>query len=137
MARILALAATAAAVLLCCVSASGLGLFGGGVYAELRTVDDFNRIEVRGPADVVVRRGWNCILTVRGRRDRVADVVTRVESGTLFVAGGGGRVAVVTRTPSLAGARVDGSGQVRAGSLGAGCCDGSEARAHRFSSCTD
>ena len=103
MARILALAATAAAVLLCCVSASGLGLFGGGVYAELRTVDDFNRIEVRGPADVVVRRAWNGILTVRGRRDRVADVVNRVESGTLFVEGGrrprrGGRAdAVVGR----------------------------------------
>jgi hypothetical protein len=137
MVRIATLLAAAAALLVCGVSACGLGLFGESGFAQqVRTVGDFNRIELRGATDVVVRHGWDGILTVRGGSNRVAEVVTRVVSGTLFVEGGGGRVTVIARTPSLAGVRVDGAGHVYAGSLAAGCCEASEARARRSSSCT-
>jgi hypothetical protein len=137
MVRVAALLAAAAAVLVCSVSTSGVGFFDGAGYAQqVRTVGEFDRIELRGPTDVVVRRGGDGILTVRGGTHQVADLVTRVESGTLFVEGGGGHVTVIARTPSLARVRVDGAGHVFAGSLAAGCCDASEVRARRSSSCT-
>lgn len=96
MVRLLALAAAVAALAVCCVSASGLGLFGEGAYAQqLRSVGGFERIEVRGPVEVELRRGVGGVLTVRGERDRLARLVTRVEAGTLFVEGG--RVTVIAR----------------------------------------
>jgi hypothetical protein len=119
--------AVVAAVLALAVSACGVSISDDGPpMQQNRKTGEFDRLEVHGSADVVVRPGRGGVVTVRGGRNRVRDTITRVESGTLFVEGrdssgtielGGGHVTVVVRTPSLAAARVDGSGDVTLAAL--------------------
>ena len=98
---------------------------------QTRTVGTFDRIDLRGSTDVVVTRGLVTpgTLTVSGGRNRVRDVTTRVQAGTLIVQerdsdatlhlwGDGPTVTV--STPSLVSARVDGSGDLSLADLAGG-----------------
>ena len=112
----------AAAVLALSISACGITFGDDGPYTQQnRDVGSFDRLEVHGSSDVIVKSGPGGVLTVKGGRNRVEDLTTRVEAGTLFVEtrdssgidfSDGGDVTVVVRAPSLAAARVDGSGDL-------------------------
>jgi Putative auto-transporter adhesin, head GIN domain len=100
----------------------------GSHTVQTRSVASFQRLEVHGSANVVVRRGTSRTLTVEGGKHRVHDLITRVDSGTLVVETrdssatidlGGGDVTVTVQTPSLNGVRIDGSGDVTAPDLAA------------------
>ena len=120
-----AVVAAAAAVIV-----GGVRIGGDGPHiVQTRTVGTFDRIDLRGSADVVVTHGNSRTLTVSGGRNRVRDVITRVQSGTLVVQqrdsdatlhlwGDGATVTV--STPSLLSARVDGSGDLSMAGLGGG-----------------
>jgi hypothetical protein len=121
---------TSAAAVALAVSACGLRIENDGPHTvQTRTVASFDRIDLRGSANVVVTRGHSATLTVSGGRNRVRDVVTRVQSGTLVVEernsdatlhlGGDGPTVTVT-TPSLVGARLDGSGDLSVAGLTGG-----------------
>lgn len=98
---------------------------------QTRTVATFDRVDLRGSTDVVVRRGRGTpgTLTVSGGRNRVRDVITRVQSGTLIVQergsdatlhlGDDGPIVTVS-TPTLVGARLDGSGDLSVAGLAGG-----------------
>ncbi len=128
MLRLLTILTAGAVALVLGLSACGVAFVDDGPYTEqTRTVGDFDRVEVHGSADVVVRRGWGGVVTVKGGRNRVDDVITRVADGTLVIEGrdssgeidlDDGHVTVVARAPSLAGARVDGSGDLTLPELG-------------------
>lgn len=128
MARLTTLLVAGAIALVLCLSACGVAFTDDGPYTQqTRTVGDFARVEVHGSADVVVRRGWGGVVTVKGGRHRVDDVITRVADDTLVIEGrdssgtidlGDGNVTVVARTPSLSGARIDGSGDLTLPELG-------------------
>jgi hypothetical protein len=96
---------------------------------QTRTVASFDRVDLRGATDVVITRGNSRTLTISGGRNRVRDVITRVQSGTLVVQqrdsdatlhlwGDGATVTV--STPSLVSARVDGSGDLSLAGLRGG-----------------
>jgi Putative auto-transporter adhesin, head GIN domain len=98
---------------------------------QTRTVGAFDRVDLRGSTDVVVIRGRGTpgTLTVSGGRNRVRDVTTRVQSGTLIVEDRdsdatlhlwGDGATVTVSTPSLVGARVDGSGDLSVAGLTGG-----------------
>ena len=98
---------------------------------QTRTVGRFDRVDLRGSTDVVVIRGRGTpgTLTVSGGRNRVRDVTTRVQSGTLIVEDRdsdatlhlwGDGATVTVSTPSLVGARVDGSGDLSVAGLTGG-----------------
>jgi hypothetical protein len=121
---------TSAAALAVAVSACGLRIENDGSHTvQTRTVGTFDRIDLRGSTNVVVTRGHSARLTVSGGRNRVRDVITRVESGTLVVEErnsdatlhlGGDGPTVTVSTPSLAAARLDGSGDLSVAGLAGG-----------------
>ena len=121
---------TSAAALAVAVSACGLRIENDGPHTvQTRTVGTFDRIDLRGSTNVVVTRGHSARLTVSGGRNRVRDVITRVESGTLVVEErnadatlhlGGDGPTVTVSTPSLAAARLDGSGDLSVAGLAGG-----------------
>src|ERR1700749_3534058 len=79
---------TSAAAVAVAVSACGLHIESDGPHTvQTRTVGAFDRVDLRGSTDVVVTRGGGTpgTLTVSGGRNRVRDVTTRVQSGTLIV----------------------------------------------------
>jgi hypothetical protein len=114
------------------IAAAGCGVSvetDGSHTVQTRSVASFNRVEVDGSANVVVRRGATRTLTVEGGKHRVHDLITRVESGTLVVQTrdssstidlGDSHVTVTVQTPSLRGVRIDGSGDVTAPDLAGG-----------------
>jgi len=116
----LAVIAIAAATLALSVSACGITFDEGSYMQQNRDVAAFDRIEVHGSAEVIVRSGPGGVLTVKGGRHRVADLKTRVEAGTLFIEEGDssgidlsdGHATVVVRAPELEAVRVDGEGEV-------------------------
>jgi hypothetical protein len=121
---------TSAAAVAVAVSACGLHIDTDGPHTvQTRTVSTFNRVDLRGSTDVVVTRGNRGGLTVSGGRNRVRDVITRVEGGTLVVEerdsdptlhlGDDGPIVTVS-TPSLVGARIDGSGDLSLAGLTGG-----------------
>jgi hypothetical protein len=113
---------TSAAVLAVAVSACGLRIENDGPHTvQTRPVGSFHRVELRGSANVVVGHGASRTLTVAGGRNRVHDVVTQVQSGTLIVEErnsdetlhlGDDTPTITVNTPSLASARIDGSGDL-------------------------
>ena len=121
---------TSAAAIALAVSACGLRIENDGPHTvQTRTVGTFHRVDLRGSANVVVTRGRPRTLTVSGGRNRVRDVVTRVQSGTLVVEDrnsdatlhlGGDGPTVTVSTPSLVGARLDGSGDLSMAGLAGG-----------------
>jgi hypothetical protein len=124
---LISVAAVAVAV---AVIVGGVRIAGDGPHTvQTRTVGTFDRIDLRGSTDVVVTHGTARTLTVSGGRNRVRNVITRVQSGTLVVEqrdsdatlhlwGDGATVTV--STPSLVGARVDGSGDLSVAGLAGG-----------------
>lgn len=124
---LISVAAVAVAV---AVIVGGVRIAGDGPHTvQTRTVGTFDRVDLRGSTDVVVTRGNSRTLTVSGGRNRVRDVITRVQSGTLVVEQrdsdaalhlwGDGAIVTVS-TPSLVGARVDGSGDLSVAGLAGG-----------------
>ncbi len=112
------------------VAVGGLRIASDGPHTvQTRTVAAFDRIDLRGSTDVVVTHGTSRTLTISGGRNRVRDVITRVQSGTLVVEQrdsdaalhlwGDGATVTVT-TPSLVAARVDGSGDLSVAGLAGG-----------------
>jgi hypothetical protein len=122
---LISVAAVAVAVIV-----GGVGIASDGPHTvQTRTIGAFDRIDLRGSADVVVTRGDSTTLTVAGGRDRVRDVVTHVESGALVVEDrdsdatfhlGGDGPTVAVSTPSLVSARLDGSGDLSMAGLAGG-----------------
>jgi hypothetical protein len=121
---------TSAAAVALAVSACGLHIESDGPHTvQTRPVGAFDRVDLRGSTDVVLTRGRATTLTVSGGRNRVRDVVTRVQSGTLIVEergsdptlhlGDDGPIVTVS-TPSLVGARADGSGDLSMTGLAGG-----------------
>ena len=111
---------TAAAVALV---ATGCGVrFSDGPHTvQTRSVGSFDRVEVRGSANVVIHNGNGRTLTVDGGKTRVDRVVTRVQSGTLIVSErdssntldvSGDNLTVTVATPRLTAVKIDGSGDV-------------------------
>lgn len=121
---------TSAAAVALAVSACGLRIESDGPHTvQARTVGAFDHVDLRGSTDVVVIHGRSTTLTVSGGRNRVGDVITRVHSGTLIVEDrnsdttlhlGGDGPTVTVSTPSLVGARVDGSGDLSMTGLAGG-----------------
>lgn len=121
---------TSAAAIAVAVSACGLRIESDGPHTvQTRPVATFDRVDVRGSADVVVTRGRSATLTVSGGRNRVRDVITRVQAGTLVVENrnsdatlhlGDDGSTVTVSTPSLVGARIDGSGDLSVAGLAGG-----------------
>ena len=110
---------TAALALVVC--GCGVRFSDGPHTTQTRSVPAFDRVEVRGSADVVVHRGVSRTLTVAGGEHRVDDVVTRVQSGTLIVEDrgssdtldlSGDQLTVTVSTPRLTEARITGSGDL-------------------------
>ena len=110
----------AAAVLALSISACGITFDEGRYTQQNRDIGEFDRIEVHGSPEVVVKSGPGGVLTVKGGRHRVADLTTHVDAGTLLVeetdsAGidlSDGHATVIVRAPSLSAIRVAGSGEV-------------------------
>jgi hypothetical protein len=118
-----------AAVLALLASGCGVRFSDGPHTVQTRSVNAFNRVEVRGSATVVIHRGIARTLTLAGGRRRVDNVVTRVQSGTLIVEDrhssdildlSGDQLTVTVSTPHLAAARIDGSGDVSLPELNGG-----------------
>ena len=115
----LTLLTAAALALIAC--GCGVRFSDGPHTKQTRSVSAFDRVEVRGSADVVVHRGFSRTLTVAGGEHRVDDVVTRVQSGTLIVEDrgssdtldlSGDQLTVTVSTPRLTEVRINGSGDV-------------------------
>ncbi|MGH2893977.1 MAG: head GIN domain-containing protein [Solirubrobacteraceae bacterium] len=112
------------------VIAGGVRIATDGPHTvQTRRVGTFDRIDLRDSANVVVTRGNSRTLTVSGGRNRVRDVVTRVQSGTLVVEERDGDATihlgddgptVTVSAPSLVSARLDGSGDLFASGLTGG-----------------
>lgn len=130
----LTLLLVAAAALIAACGCGGINVVDAGPHVvRTRPVAAFQRIEVHGSTNVIVHRGGNArTLTVSGGKERVADVRTRVEGGTLIVTRhdesatvdlGDADVTVRVSAPSLAGVRVDGSGDVLLPELAGGPLD--------------
>jgi putative autotransporter adhesin-like protein len=111
---------TAAAVALV---ATGCGVrFSDGPHTvQARSVGGFDRLELRGSANVVIHHGYGRSLTVEGGKGRVDNVITRVQSGTLVVTErdssntldlSGDNLTVTVATPRLNAVTIDGSGDV-------------------------
>lgn len=121
---------TCAATVALAVSACGFDIETDGPHTvQTRTVGAFDRVDLRGSTDVVVTHGRSATLTVSGGRNRVRDVITRVQSGTLIVEErdsdptlhlGDDGPTVTVSTPSLVGARIDGSGDLSMTGLAGG-----------------
>jgi Putative auto-transporter adhesin, head GIN domain len=121
---------TSAAAVALAVSACSLHIETDGAHiAQTRTVSSFDRVDLRGSTDVVVTHGRPGMLTVSGGRNRLRDVITRVQAGTLIVEErdsgttlhlGDDGPTVTVSTPSLVGARVDGSGDLSMAGLAGG-----------------
>ena len=121
---------TSAAAAALAVSACGLRIESDGPHTvQTRTVGTFTRVDLRGSANVVVNRGPSTTLAVSGGRNRVRDVITRVQSGTLVVEDrnsdttlhlGDDGPTVTVSTPALVGARIDGSGDLSLAGLAGG-----------------
>ena len=121
---------TSAAAVAVAVSACGLRIENDGPHTvQTRTVGTFDRIDLRGSTDVLITHGPSATLAVAGGRNRVRDVITRVQSGTLVVQErnsdatlhlGGDGPTVTVSTPSLVGARLDGSGDLAVNGLAGG-----------------
>jgi hypothetical protein len=104
------------------VSACGIALEDDGPYTRThRPVEPFHRLTVDGSTTVVVRPGRAGTLSLAGGRNRVADVITRVEDGTLIVETrdssgtidlGTGHVTIVAHSPRLSAVRLAGSGEI-------------------------
>ncbi|MGZ4245540.1 MAG: GIN domain-containing protein [Solirubrobacteraceae bacterium] len=103
--------------------ATGCGVrFSDGPHTvQTRSVSSFDRVQLRGSANVVVHRGSASTLTVEGSKTRVDRVVTRVQSGTLIVDERGSSntldlsgddLTVTVATPRLNAVSIDGSGDV-------------------------
>ena len=121
---------TSTAAVAVAVSACSLQIQTDGPHTvQSRTVGSFDRVELRGSTDVVVTHGPAGTLSVSGGRNRVRDVITRVQDGTLIVderdsgttlhLGDDGPTVTVS-TPSLVSARVDGSGDLSMAGLAGG-----------------
>jgi Putative auto-transporter adhesin, head GIN domain len=118
---------TSAAAVAVAVGACGLRIENDGPHTvRTRTVGSFHRIDLRGSTDVVINHGQSATLTVSGGRNRVRDVITRVQSGTLVVQErnsdatlhlGDDGPTVTVSTPSLVGARLGGSGDLDLGDV--------------------
>jgi hypothetical protein len=114
------------------VSGCGVRFDNGPHTTQTRSVADFDRVEVHGSTNVTVQRGSGGTLRVEGGSERVGDVTTRVEGGTLIVEArdssatidfGDSDVNVTVATPTLVGARVDGSGDLSLPDLDGGRLD--------------
>jgi hypothetical protein len=126
----LILTSAAAVAVALAVSACGFHIESDGPHTvQTRTVGAFDRVDLRGATDVVVTHGQSTTLTVSGGRNRVRDVITRVQSGTLIVEErssdptlylGNDGPTVTVSTPSLLGARIDGSGDLSMAGLAGG-----------------
>ena len=111
---------TTAAVALVAIGC-GVRFSDGPHTVQTRPVAAFDRVELRGSADVVVHHGSGHTLTVAGGKTRVDNVVTRVESGTLIVderdSSGmldlsGDSVTVTVSAQRLDSVAIDGSGDL-------------------------
>lgn len=121
---------TCAAAVALAVSACGFHIETDGPHTvQTRTVGAFDHVDLRGSTDVVVTHGRTATLTISGGRNRVRDVITRVQSGTLIVEErdsdptlhlGDDGPTVTVSTPSLVGARIDGSGDLSMAGLAGG-----------------
>jgi hypothetical protein len=121
---------TSATAVALAVGACGLRIENDGPHTvQTRTVGTFDRIDLRGSTNVVITHGQSPTLTVSGGRNRVRDVITRVRSGTLVVQErssdatlhlGDDGPTVTVSTPSLVGARLDGSGDLAVAGLAGG-----------------
>lgn len=121
---------TSAAAAALAVSACSLHIQTDGAHTvQTRTVASFDRVDLRGSTDVVVTHGRAGTLSVSGGRNRVRDVITRVQNGTLIVAErnsgttldlGDDGPTVTVSTPSLVSARVGGSGDLSVAGLAGG-----------------
>jgi hypothetical protein len=109
-----------AALLVVAVSACGVAEDGPHTVRS-RQVAPFRRIEVHGSTEVVVRPGRPGALRLEGGINRVEDLRTRVEGGTLVVEkeGSSGTIdigddpaRVVATAPGVESVRIDGSGTV-------------------------
>ncbi|MCE9595449.1 MAG: DUF2807 domain-containing protein [Planctomycetes bacterium] len=102
----------------------GADVVGSGVArSELRSSDDFQRIEVRGSFDVVAEVGASTSLEVTADDNLLPYIITRVENGTLILEMKDGsysshvpQVARIT-SPRLDGFAVEGSGDARLSKL--------------------
>ncbi|QIK78561.1 DUF2807 domain-containing protein [Sphingomonas piscis] len=88
------------------------------------TVGDFDRIEVSGPYDVDVRTGGAVSVSAKGPENIIERMDVVVEGGRLFIRprkdgqfninwGSSGHVTVQVTVPSLRGAEVAGSGDIK------------------------
>jgi hypothetical protein len=98
----------------------------GHTTTETRPVHAFQRLELDGSAQVVVRRGPSRRLVITGGSHRIDDVITRVQAGRLLIEPRDSvatvhipdrPVTVIVSTPSLTGAAVHGSGTITADDL--------------------
>jgi hypothetical protein len=118
----LAAALLAALSLAVTISACGVSVAEDGTHeVRSRDVAPFSRIEVRGSTEVTVGHGRDAALRLEGGANRIHDLRTWVEGGTLVVeqedtAGtidiGGDPARVVARVPAVEAVRIDGSGKV-------------------------
>jgi hypothetical protein len=117
-ATLILLSAAAVALIAC---GCGVRFSDGPHTVQTRSVNAFDRLELRGSASVVIHRGSARTLTVEGGKRRVDGVMTRVQSGTLIVEDrdssnvldlSGDQLTVTVSTPDLAAARIDGSGDL-------------------------
>lgn len=113
---------TALVVLGALVSACGIEVAEDGpARVEKRSVGAFGRVEIYGSPRVVIRPGRSGDLTINGGANRIHDLSTTVDSGTLVIEQadssatinlGGGGVTVVVHTRRLVAAEVHGSAEV-------------------------
>jgi hypothetical protein len=104
------------------VSACGVSVAEDGKHeVRSRDVAAFSRIEVRGSTEVTVEQGRQAALRLEGGTNRIDDLRTWVEGGTLVVEPedtsgtidiGGDPARVVARAPGVEAVRIDGSGKV-------------------------
>jgi Putative auto-transporter adhesin, head GIN domain len=116
------MALVAVALLAVAVSACGVSIAEDGSHVvRSRKVAPFERIEVRGSTEVTVEHGPPRALRLEGGANRVHDLRTHVEGGTLVVEQedssgtldiGGDPARVVVRAPRVEAVRIDGSGKV-------------------------
>jgi len=120
-ATLILLTAAAAAAVALVATGCGVRFSDGPHTAQTRPIGAFDRVELRGSANLVVHRGSGNTLTVAGGKTRVDEVTTRVQAGTLIVAEhdssdvldvGGDHLTVTVTTPKLDAVTLDGSGDV-------------------------